>query len=165
MADKLYYTFAPLLGRSYTIASTEKGLAYVAPDDGVLDPLAYYFNGYELIESDVANQRARQQLQEYVDGQHDQFDLDLDLAHGTPFQQSVWHSLLAVPYGQTTTYGDIANSIDNPKAIRAVGGAIGRNPISIIVPCHRIIGKSGKLTGYSGGLDIKEKLLKIEKVL
>lgn len=165
MADKLYYTFVPLLGRSYTIASTEKGLAYVAPDDGVLDPLAYYFKGYELIESDVANRRVRQQLQEYVDGQRDQFDLDLDLAHGTPFQQSVWHSLLAVPYGQTTTYGDIANSLDNPKAIRAVGGAIGRNPISIIVPCHRIIGKSGKLTGYSGGLDIKEKLLKIEKVL
>ena len=81
---------------------------------------------------------------------------------GTPFQKQVWNSLLTIPFGQTRTYSELANQIGNPKAVRAVGAANGKNPISIIVPCHRVIGASGKLTGFAGGLDAKEKLLRIE---
>lgn len=91
--------------------------------------------------------------------------LPLDLASGTPFQQSVWQALLAIPNGQTTSYGDISRRVGKPSAFRAVGAAIGRNPISVIVPCHRVIGAGGSLTGYAGGLHRKTALLKLEGVL
>lgn len=158
----LYYTFLPMFDRLYTIASTENGLAYVSPDDGSLTSLNTFFKDYDCLEDSSINATAINQLSDYTEGRRTEFDLKLDLNHGTPFQQSVWHALLNVPYGETTNYGAMANAINNPKAIRAVGGAIGRNPISIIVPCHRIIGKNGKLTGYSGGLDVKVKLLELE---
>lgn len=173
MTQRLYYTFVPLLDRTYTLATTDKGLAYFSPDDQDLTALTYYFKDYDPISVEDTDQKdqptswlqqAVQELEEYIQNQREIFTVPLDLSHGTAFQQAVWHSLLAVPYGQTTTYGDIAQQIDNPKAVRAVGVAIGKNPISIIVPCHRIIGKDGSLTGYSGGLDIKIKLLTLEKV-
>ena len=104
------------------------------------------------------------QLQEYTQGSRSEFDLVLDIQNGTPFQQSIWKALLDVPYGQTIHYGALADRVDNPKAVRAVGGAVGRNPISIIIPCHRIIGKNGSLTGYNGGIDVKMKLLDIEGI-
>ena len=106
------------------------------------------------------------QLNAYFAGDLHCFDLPLDL-EGTPFQQQVWQQLLSVGYGQTASYQDIAHAIDNPKAVRAVGAANGRNPVSIIVPCHRIIGSGGrpKLTGYGGGLWRKEWLLRHEGVL
>lgn len=171
MTHILYYTFVPLLDRTYTLAATDKGLAYVSPDDQDLTALAYYFKDYDPIEasgnhSDQEDwlQQAARQLDEYIQGQREIFTVPLDLSHGTAFQQAVWQSLLQVPYGHTTTYGDISQRIGNPKAVRAAGGAIGKNPISIIVPCHRIVGKDGNLTGYSGGLDIKIKLLTIENI-
>ncbi len=105
---------------------------------------------------------AKTQLEEYFAGQRTGFDLPLDFA-GTPFQKSVWQALLRIPYGQTRTYRDIALAIGNPKAVRAVGAANGRNPISIIAPCHRVIGMNGKLVGFAGGLARKEILLKIEQ--
>lgn len=105
---------------------------------------------------------AKTQLEEYFAGQRTGFDLPLDFA-GTPFQKSVWQALLRIPYGQTRTYRDIALEIGNPKAVRAVGAANGRNPISIIAPCHRVIGMNGKLVGFAGGLARKEILLKIEQ--
>jgi len=92
------------------------------------------------------------------------FDVPLD-TNGTVFQQSVWQALLTVPFGQSQTYGYIANQLNNPKAVRAVGAANGKNPISIIVPCHRIIGANAKLTGYAGGLDRKLWLLKHEGLM
>lgn len=162
MNQTLYYTFLPMLDRLYTVATTELGLAYVGPDDGDLTELDYYFKNHTYIEDTQINNEAVAQLTEYINEQRHEFDLTLDLSHGTPFQQSVWHALLEIAYGDTTNYGTIASAIQNPKAIRAVGGAIGRNPISIIVPCHRVIGKNGKLTGYNGGLDVKVKLLDLE---
>ena len=102
------------------------------------------------------------QLEEYFQGKRKDFDIPME-AKGTEFQQSVWKELIKIPYGQTTSYGEIAKRIGNPKASRAIGMANNRNPISIIIPCHRVIGSSGKLVGYGGGLDIKEKLLKLEK--
>ena len=102
------------------------------------------------------------QLDEYFAGKLFEFDIELDL-HGTDFQQRVWKTLLTIPYGQTRTYGEIAEQIGTPSAARAVGLANGRNPISIIVPCHRVIGANGQLVGYGGGLQRKHALLELEQ--
>ncbi len=102
------------------------------------------------------------ELDEYFAGQRLTFTVPLDLGYGTAFQQQVWQCLLQIAPGQTTTYGGISQQIGNPKAMRAVGGAVGRNPIGIIVPCHRVIGSDGSLTGYTGGLDRKIALLTLE---
>ncbi|NIE74819.1 methylated-DNA--[protein]-cysteine S-methyltransferase [Pantoea sp. Ap-967] len=101
------------------------------------------------------------QLGEYFAGKRQQFDLMLDFA-GTEFQRQVWSALLTIPFGQTRSYSDIARQIGNPNAVRAVGAANGRNPISIIAPCHRVIGASGGLTGFAGGLPAKQYLLALE---
>jgi methylated-DNA-[protein]-cysteine S-methyltransferase len=105
--------------------------------------------------------KTERQLKEYFDGQRKRFDLELDFA-GTPFQQRVWRALLTIPYGETRSYSGIARQIGDPTAIRAVGAANGRNPISIVVPCHRVLGSNGKLTGFAGGLDAKAFLLALE---
>ncbi|MGY0503842.1 methylated-DNA--[protein]-cysteine S-methyltransferase [Luteimonas sp. e5] len=107
---------------------------------------------------------AEQQLHEYFAGQRQQFELPLD-AHGTMFQRSVWAALQAIPYGQTCSYARLAQAIGKPAAVRAVGAANGRNPIPIIVPCHRVIGADGTLTGFGGGLPTKQFLLRLEGVL
>ncbi len=105
--------------------------------------------------------RAERQLKEYFAGKRKKFELEL-ATEGTEFQKKVWSALRRIPYGQTKSYGDVAHSIGQPKASRAVGGANNRNPIAIIVPCHRVIGANGDLTGFGGGLSIKEKLLALE---
>ena len=102
------------------------------------------------------------QLDEYFEGKRVDFDVPL-AAEGTEFQQSVWNALREIPYGETRSYAEIAERIENPKAVRAVGAANGKNPLSIFVPCHRVIGKAGTLTGYSGGLDKKSVLLSLEQ--
>ena len=102
------------------------------------------------------------QLRSYFAGELEQFDLPL-APDGTSFQQKVWSELCEIPYGETISYGELARRIGNPNASRAVGLANGSNPIPIIIPCHRVIGSNGKLTGYGGGLPIKEKLLALEK--
>ena len=105
---------------------------------------------------------AARQLAEFFSGKRQTFDLPLDINGGTLFQQSVWLALLKIPYGQTTSYGSISRQIDNPAAVRAVGSAVGRNPLSLIVPCHRVLGGDGSLTGYAGGLHRKTVLLELE---
>jgi methylated-DNA-[protein]-cysteine S-methyltransferase len=107
-------------------------------------------------------QEASRQLLAYFAGELQRFDLPLDLSVGTPFQQSVWQALLTIPLGTSQSYGDLAKRLDKPQAVRAVGAAVGRNPVSIIVPCHRILGAGGQLTGYAGGLWRKQVLLKLE---
>lgn len=109
-----------------------------------------------------ALEAAVEQLGAYFDGTLTEFDLPLAAA-GTDFQRRVWAALRTIPYGATATYGDIARAIDNPAAVRAVGLANGSNPIAIVVPCHRVIGANGKLTGYSGGVWRKERLLALER--
>ena len=101
------------------------------------------------------------QLKEYFQGKRKSFSFKLDLI-GTKFQNDVWQALLAIPFGETRSYGQIARQLGNPQATRAVGAANGRNPISIVVPCHRVIGSSGKLTGFAGGLEAKAHLLGLE---
>ena len=106
--------------------------------------------------------RAYTQITEYLEGKRKIFDLPL-AATGTEFQKRVWKALSEIPYGETRTYGEIAAAIGNPKAARAVGMANHRNPLMIVVPCHRVIGSNGKMTGYASGLDTKEFLLKLER--
>jgi methylated-DNA-[protein]-cysteine S-methyltransferase len=101
------------------------------------------------------------QLRDYFAGKRKAFSVALDM-RGTSFQKNVWEALLAIPFGETRSYGQLAKQLGNPKAMRAVGAANGRNPISIIVPCHRVIGSSGKLTGFAGGLETKAHLLHLE---
>jgi methylated-DNA-[protein]-cysteine S-methyltransferase len=106
--------------------------------------------------------KAIEQLADYFAGRRTDFDLALDLQGGTPFQQAVWQALLAIPRGGTTSYGSLSRGIGQPAAVRAVGAAVGRNPVSIVVPCHRVLGADGSLTGYAGGLERKTALLKLE---
>ncbi len=105
--------------------------------------------------------QTRAQLDEYFAGKRKHFDLALDPA-GTPFQRDVWQALRMIPYGVTTNYGALAQRLGKPRASRAVGAANGRNPISIVIPCHRVIGANGDLTGYAGGMARKESLLRLE---
>ncbi|WP_433736022.1 methylated-DNA--[protein]-cysteine S-methyltransferase [Pseudomonas putida] len=105
--------------------------------------------------------RAAEQLREYFAGTRQRFELELDFA-GTAFQKQVWAALLTIPFGETRSYSQIAEQIGNPSAVRAVGAANGKNPISIVAPCHRVIGASGKLTGFAGGLEAKALLLTLE---
>jgi len=105
---------------------------------------------------------AERQLGEYFAGSRKTFSIALDI-RGTPFQKNVWEALLAIPFGETRSYGQLAKQLGNPRATRAVGAANGRNPVSIIVPCHRVIGSSGKLTGFAGGLETKAHLLSLEE--
>jgi methylated-DNA-[protein]-cysteine S-methyltransferase len=105
--------------------------------------------------------QTEKELNEYFTGMRSGFTVPLDMG-GTPFQRQVWEALLGIPFGETRTYGQLALQLGNPKATRAVGAANGRNPIAILVPCHRVIGHSGKLTGFAGGLDAKAYLLKLE---
>ena len=105
------------------------------------------------------------QLRDYFAGRRTQFDLPLDLQGGTAFQQSVWQALLAIPAGSTASYGDISQRVGRASAVRAVGAAVGRNPLSIVVPCHRVLGRDGSLTGYAGGLERKSALLELERAI
>ncbi|MBA4697093.1 MAG: methylated-DNA--[protein]-cysteine S-methyltransferase [Legionella sp.] len=113
-------------------------------------------------ETHVVLVETQHQLKDYFAGKLQRFNLPLDFV-GTTFQKQVWESLCCIPFGETRTYGQIAAQIGRPKAVRAVGAASGRNPISIIAPCHRVIGANGQLTGFAGGLEIKAYLLKLER--
>ncbi len=114
------------------------------------------------VPADGVLAEAVRQLDRYFAGRQTSFDLPLRLYGGTPFQQSVWRALQAIPYGQTTSYAVVSQSIGRPAAVRATGGAIGRNPLGIVIPCHRVVGSHGALTGYTGGLDRKRALLALE---
>ena len=131
---------------------------------GVLTGLRFPRTGEPLDEADRAPglfTDAVEQLEEYFDGRRRQFDLVLELA-GTPFQQRVWTALRAIPYGTTRSYTEVGEAIDRPDRVRAVGAAVGRTPVPIIVPCHRVVGADGSLTGYGGGLHRKRALLDLE---
>jgi len=162
MKNTLYYTEHQSPLGQLILATTDLGICGVYFHD------QRYFNGttgwqkatHPFLDS------AAKQLDEYFAGRRIQFELKLDLnVSGTAFQQAVWHALLTIEFGKTSSYGAQANHINKPQAVRAVGGAIGRNPISIIVPCHRVLGSNGALTGFAGGLDRKKYLLQLEGVI
>jgi methylated-DNA-[protein]-cysteine S-methyltransferase len=155
----VYKTIKSPVGLLKLIAG-DKGLAAILwendnPKRVRLSPLSEDKNHHVLLETE-------RQLNDYFAGNLKGFSLRLDAA-GTDFQKNVWEALRTIPYGETRSYGQIAKQIGNPKAVRAVGAANGKNPISIVVPCHRVIGSNGKLTGFAGGLETKACLLNIEK--
>jgi len=138
------------------------GFGYGKMRDAVGDRIRKGLSAESVEQDDDILKETRKQLDEYLAGSRKRFEIPL-LTVGTDFQKSVWNALLKVPYGATATYLQIAGDIDNEKAVRAVGNAIGANPIGIIVPCHRIIGSDGGLVGYGGGLPLKERLLRLEQ--
>ena len=137
------------------------GLIEVCGNSEAITRLKFVEKPKKETESHPNLRAAIEQVAEYFRGERRIFDVDISF-EGTDFQMQVWKKLLTVAYGHTSTYRDLAVAIENPKAVRAVGAANGRNPISLIVPCHRIIGASGHLTGYGSGLEIKTGLLKLE---
>jgi methylated-DNA-[protein]-cysteine S-methyltransferase len=145
-----------------TLAATDAGLAGLWFDRQRHLP---DMSGWLRDDDHPVLRAAAAQLQDYFAGTRDAFDLPLDLSHGTAFQQAVWQALLAIPSGATTSYGALSQQVGKPAAVRAVGAAVGRNPISVIVPCHRVLGADGSLTGYAGGLDRKTALLEREGAL
>ncbi len=142
----------------YEYLPTPLGLLEIAASEQGLVAVAFCDKPRQLIKPQRITQQAKQQLLAYFNQELTVFNLPL-AAEGTAFQQQVWQALTTIPYGQTASYGEIAKAINNPKGVRAVGLANGKNPIAIIVPCHRIIGANGTLTGYAGGLDKKAWLL------
>ena len=148
------------------IISSEKGLVKImfidTKDNLPLRSLKNEYPDIKLVEDKSKNQDTSDQLKEYFTGNRKKFTLLLDI-RGTSFQKQVWRTVIQVPYGKTCSYGEIASRIGNAKAARAVGMANHNNPIPIVIPCHRIIGADGSLTGYTAGISIKEKLLNFEK--
>ena len=155
----LYKRVQSPVGR-LTLVATDEGLAAILwendpPGRVRLDMQAEDTDHPVLVE-------AERQLEEYFAGRRQQFTLKLDPS-GTAFQRTVWRALMTIPFGETRSYGQIATEIGHPQAARAVGAANGRNPLSIVAPCHRVIGATGALTGFAGGLDVKERLLEFER--
>ncbi|MDB4917203.1 MAG: hypothetical protein JWM95_4847 [Gemmatimonadetes bacterium] len=162
----------PAAGKGHvckTMRSPVGTLTLVASDDG-LSGILWEHERRNRVRLTIVGHDARhhmlcateRQLNEYFAGERTAFELPLDFA-GTEFQQSVWRELLAIPFGETCTYTKLATLIGHPAAVRAVGAANGRNPISIVVPCHRVVGSTGKLTGFAGGLEAKALLLSLEQ--
>lgn len=153
-ADKSRYPYREFIETPVgclQICALADGLCAIlyAPEEGVGE------------QSNEYTRLAKKQLQEYFNGKRKEFQLSLSV-EGTDFQKQVWQQLKAIPFGECRSYGDIAQALNKPKAMRAVGAANGRNPLPIIVPCHRVIGSNGALTGFAGGLDMKEWLLRHE---
>lgn len=152
-----------------THASTLGELTLVATDDGVC---GLYFKGHKPAPKREGWKRddgprfdaARKWLDTWLAGERPRQTPKLAIIGGTPFQRQVWEALRTIPRGKTTTYAELAEQIGSPKAVRALGAAVGRNPLSIFIPCHRVIGRDGSLTGYAGGLERKKRLLELEGV-
>ncbi|MGW2449209.1 methylated-DNA--[protein]-cysteine S-methyltransferase [Streptomyces sp. NPDC001675] len=154
--------------KQHTVTDSPYGPLTLVAEDGVLCGLYMAGQRHRPPEetfgdpNDTPFAEAREQLSAYFAGELKEFTLELRLS-GTPFQRGVWDRLTRIPYGETRSYGELATELGNPKTSRAVGLANGRNPIGIIVPCHRVIGAAGSLTGYGGGLDRKRRLLDFER--
>lgn len=162
----VYWDRVPFRGWRLYLAATEIGLCCLTLPNGTYEALrdrvVKSIPGAQLVESMEQMKPYTRQLTEYLHGERREFTLPLDL-RGTSFQMAVWNALCRIPYGETRSYSEIARDVDRVKAVRAVGAANGANPIAVVVPCHRVIGKDGSLTGYAGGgLPIKAELLQIE---
>lgn len=154
--------------RTHAFVDSPVGPLTLVDDDGALAGL-YMADQRHLpdpasfgLRDDAVQPALREQLTSYFTGELREFDVLVAVA-GTPFQQAVWTALREVPYGTTCTYGDLAAAIGRPTAVRAVGAANGRNPVCIVVPCHRVVGSGGSLTGYAGGIERKQHLLALEQ--
>ncbi|WP_028393567.1 methylated-DNA--[protein]-cysteine S-methyltransferase [Bacillus cihuensis] len=162
----IYWTLLKDKDWSIYLAATSKGLVFVGSQNRPFEELSVWaerrFPGSSLVEDEEKLQPYSAELIEYFEGKRKSFTIPFDY-NGTEFQLAVWKALCEIPYGQTKSYSDIANYIERPAAVRAVGAAIGANPVLITVPCHRVVGKNGSLTGYRGGLEMKTQLLDMER--
>ncbi|MFF2753778.1 methylated-DNA--[protein]-cysteine S-methyltransferase [Psychrobacillus sp. NPDC058041] len=164
--NKIYWTHFIHHEWKLYMAATENGLCYVGspnkPYEEMEKWLTKRFPKYKLEENPKALELYIIEIKEYLDGDRSEFTLPVELK-GTAFQLAIWDALTKIPYGEKKSYSQIAEFINNSAAIRAVGAAIGANPVLITIPCHRVVAKNGSLTGYRGGLEMKEKLLTLEK--
>ncbi len=164
--SSLYWSLLKFKDWQLYIASTSKGLVFVGSQNKPFEELVEWakkrFPGSTLVEDDEMLAPYVVEITQYLEGKRKTFTVPFEYV-GTPFQQAVWDALCEIPYGQTKSYSDIANAINKPAAVRAVGAAIGANPVLLTVPCHRVTGKNGSLTGYRGGLEMKTLLLDLEK--
>jgi methylated-DNA-[protein]-cysteine S-methyltransferase len=165
--ESLAYAIIPMPAGEILVAGTDDGVSALiivahAAMPGALDTLRSYCQGVPLVPDANALAGVTRQLMEYLAGTRQAFDVPLALI-GTPFQRRVWESLLTIPYGETLTYREVAFALNKPGGSQAVGGAVGRNPVSIIVPCHRVLGSDGSLTGYMWGTHVKRWLLDHER--
>jgi methylated-DNA-[protein]-cysteine S-methyltransferase len=162
----IYWSFLDYKDWKIYMAATSKGLCFVGSQDLPFEELEVWakkrFPGSPLVEGKEKLIRYENEIMEYLDGERKCFTLPFDY-NGTDFQLAVWNALCEIPYGETRSYSEIAHIINKPAAVRAVGTAIGANPVLISVPCHRVIGKDGSLTGYRGGVEMKIRLLELEK--
>jgi methylated-DNA-[protein]-cysteine S-methyltransferase len=159
--DRVHTVVSTGIGK-VRVVTTSLGVCGVHLGQRSLTPLPPENRKDDVPEPEAILVRAIQNLEEYFSGKTKRFSVPLDL-RGTPFQRAVWSALLEIPYGETRSYGQVAKRIGKPNAARAVGMACHRNPIGIIIPCHRVIGASGDLTGYAGGLEMKRRLLALER--
>ncbi|MEI3612646.1 methylated-DNA--[protein]-cysteine S-methyltransferase [Pseudogracilibacillus sp. SO30301A] len=163
MTDCVYYTSFLYNDWNIFIAATKKGLCYIStcPNKESENYLRKTYGNIRLEENKNSMKVYEDQLIEYINGERKAFDFSLS-PKGTAFQKSVWDALIQIPYGKTFTYSKVAEIIGKPSAVRAVANAIGKNPILIVIPCHRVIRKNGELSGFREGVQVKEKLLKME---
>ena len=159
--ERLYASVIGWGGWTFRVISSKAGVRYIDLRKRSVEDLSRLLSG-TITPDDRHNEAVLAQLHEYLEAQRRTFDVVLDL-RGTPFQKAVWDRLLNIPYGETRSYAEVAASIGRPTALRAVGRAVGANPVSIVIPCHRVIGKDGSLVGYGGGLPLKERLLALEQ--
>lgn len=166
MTETIYWGVCPSFKGSLYLAAGSQGLCRVTlPNESfqfMVDRLKRQIPGCSLLYDQARVARYSDQLEQYLDGRRTIFTIPIDL-RGTPFQVAVWRALLDIPFGTLRSYTDIAGAVGRPTAPRAIGAAIGANPVPIVVPCHRVIGKHGDLTGYRGGLELKMHLLELEK--
>lgn len=162
METHIYWSSFAYKGWSLYVAATNKGLCFVGNSyKEFVSWVDKHFKQSVLVGDDEQLQPYIEELMEYIDGKRTEFTCEMDYK-GTDFQMSVWRALCNIPFGKTRSYSEIAMEIGKPTAVRAAGAAIGANPLLIVVPCHRVIGKNGTLTGFRGGLDMKERLLRLE---
>ena len=153
--------------QNFTLIASSRGLSFLALPYHRQESVADFFRRHSAFRPEHSVSRMAtylEQLDQYFSGQRQAFALELDVLSGTLFQRRVWRSLEQIPYGQTWSYADVARAAGYPKAYRAVGRAVGKNPIAVVIPCHRVIGSDGSLTGFGGGLDLKAQLLRLEGV-
>ncbi|GIP16957.1 methylated-DNA--protein-cysteine methyltransferase, inducible [Paenibacillus montaniterrae] len=165
-SETIYWSTVCLDDWQLHVAANEEGVIFVGSNNRPLAELEAWarakYAKHTLVRDDSRLQPFADELMQYLQGKLSQFTAPV-FYEGTPFQEAVWKALADIPYGETKSYSDIAQAIQKPGAVRAVGAAIGANPVLITIPCHRVIGKNGALTGYRGGMAMKAKLLKLEQ--
>lgn len=148
------------LNKQLDIYASDEGLVFVGSFDKE-NEIHQFISNIEIKDNQDKVKPYIDQLNEYFNGTRNSFDLKIDI-NSSPFNETVWQALTKIPYGETTTYSGFANKINKPNAVRAVASAVGKNPLNIVIPCHRVIGKDGQLRGYRGGLEMKQSLLELE---